>query len=307
MTIALNPYYQLPVIPTQQQYRMGSSFVPQPGDFIWNTTDSAGNITICAEPVGWESFLFITPIDTVGGHDGGLIGPSSVGPKQLDFSAMIIGSSAQQLRLKVAVLRALVGPRKVTIFEAFDPGTGLLLGVQCGPSGLFDVGPPFGRAAGGEACTVHFSLIAGQPWRFVSGGVAESLSLSMPVDVVSGFSFPITFPFNFGATTNPGGAGIANNQGNINAYPIFTVTGPIPMPFISDDTTGQSFLINATVPSGVTVTIDAQTGVVTPSNYRLLGSPFALAPGANAIRWRATTGTFNAAANLTLTWRSTME
>lgn len=304
---AVNPFFQLPATDVTQQYRMGASFIPQPEDIYWNVTDPDGTVLVCSEPPAWEGLTYVTPIDTVGGRDGGLTGPPSIAPRQLDMSAMIIGATPQLLRQKLAAIRRMLGPRKTVIWEQYDWGTGLTLAMETVATGSFAPDPPYGYQLGGEACTLAFSLLAGTPWKYVSGGAPESLFLNMPADTVSGYTFNYTFPYNFGATVNPGGSGIANNQGDIPAYPVFIITGPINTPMISNDTTGQSFYVNANVPSGVTIVIDSATGVVTPSQYRLLGDPWTLQPGANAVRWRQVTGSFNPAASLTLQWRSTLE
>lgn len=289
-------------------YRMGASFTPDPvNDVWWNVVDATGTITVCGEPPGWEGVTWITPMDTAGGVDGGFAGPASIAPKQLDLNAVIIGASPQLLRQKLAALRMLLGPRKQFIWEQYDWATGQRWALICQATGTFSPVPPQGSQWGGEVCSLAFSVIAAQPYKLLSGGVPEQLSLQLPVDVVSGRTYAKTYNFNYGATTSPGGQGIAVNQGDIAAWPVFTITGPVQLPAISNDTTSQTFLVNATIPSGVTITIDGQTGVVTPSNYRLLGDPWNLAPGQNNIRWRETAGSFDPAASLVIQWRSTKE
>lgn len=305
---APNPYYVLPKIGTNEQYRMGTSFLPDPAnDFWWNTTDALGNIAFTAQPDGWDSLTFISPLDTAGNRDGGLAGPPTVGPRVLAISdAVLIGSSPANMRMLLSRLRSMLGPRKSVVWEQFDYARGIRVALSCMANGDFTPSAPFGRSLGGEACTVSFTLQAGSPWKVASGGGAEMLFLNLPVDEVSGFTFPLTFPFNFGATTNPGGEGVANNIGDEPAYPIALVTGPVNAPTISDDTTSQSYSFLDDIPAGTTVKVDHQTGVVTPSNFRLSGPTFPLMPGGNLIRWSAASGSFNPSASLVLQWRSTM-
>jgi hypothetical protein len=308
VTVAVNPYVQLPAMGVNEQYRMGASFTPDPiNDFWWNVTDDSGNLAFTEQPDGWDSLTFVSPLDSAGNRDGGLSGPSTVSARMLAISgAILVGSSPAGLRGQIQRLRSMLGPRKTVVWEQFDYSRGIRVALECTASGDFAPTAPFGRSIGGEACTVSFTLQAGSPWKVASGGSPESLFLNLPVDAVSGFTFPLGFPFNFGATTNPGGQGVANNVGDEPAYPISLVTGPVAAPIISDDTTLQSFSFLDDIPSGTTVQVDHQTGVVTPGNFRLSGPPFALDPGANLIRWRAAAGSFNATASLVLQWRSTM-
>lgn len=309
MTAAvINPYFQLPPVGVNEQYRMGASFIADPdNDFWWNTTDGAGNLAFTEQPDGWDSLTFVAPLDQAGNRDGGLSGPPTVGARMLAVSgALLIGSSPANMRAQLAKLRSMLGPRKTVIWEQFDYMRGIRVALQCEASGDFSPSAPFGRTIGGEACTVSFSLQAGSPWKVASGGVPESLFLNLPVDSVSGFTFPLTFPFNFGATLNPGGQGTAINVGDEPAYPVALVTGPVNTPTISDDTTAQSYSFLDNIPSGVTVQVDHKTGVVTPGNFRLSGPPFPLEPGSNQIRWKAGSGSFNPTASLVLQWRSTM-
>lgn len=313
MTSVINPYYgalapDVVANPNLFGYRMGASYLPDPvNDIWWNVVDTNGSIMVCGEPPGWEAVTFTTPVDTVGGVDGGYTGPSSLAPRQLDLNAMIVGGSPQLLRRKLAAIRSMLGPRKQLVWEQYDWATGQRWGLVCVPTGTFAPSPPYGSQWGGEACALAFSLLAGNPYKALSGGPPEQVSLQLPVDVVSGRTYAKTYPFNYGATTSPGGQGIATNQGDANAYPVFTIVGPVQVPQISDDTTGSVFYVNATIPAATVVTIDGQTGIVSPSNYRLIGDPWPLVPGQNNIRWRESGGGFNAAASLTLQWRSAKE
>jgi hypothetical protein len=313
MTAAINPYYgglanHVVNNPTLFGYRMGASFTPDPAnDFWWNVVDANGTITVCGEPPGWEGVTWVTPMDTAGGVDGGFAGPASIAPKQLDCNAVIIGGSPQLLRQKLAALRSLLGPRKQFIWEQYDWATGERWGLVCLPTGSFAPTPPSGSQWGGEVCSLAFSVVAASPFKLLSGGPPESLSLQLPVDTVSGRTYAKTYNFNYGATTSPGGQGIAVNQGDSDSWPVFIITGPVQVPQISNDTTSETFYLNANIASGVTVTIDGQTGVVNPANYRLIGDPWNLVPGQNNVRWRETAGSFDPAATLTIQWRSTKE
>jgi len=78
-------------------------------------------------------------------------------------------------------------------------------------------------------------------------------------------------------------------------------------PIITNDTTGDSFIVVGTIAAAHTVTIDSRTGVVDPASTQMVGRPWKLIPGNNTVRWRATSGSFDPNANLHVAWRSTWE
>lgn len=79
-----------------------------------------------------------------------------------------------------------------------------------------------------------------------------------------------------------------NNTGDVAAYPVWTVLGPVAGLTISNGS--QSFGFNASIPEGQTITVDTETGLVTDDSganrYSLLNSApklFALQPGTTSI------------------------
>jgi hypothetical protein len=311
---APNPLGSFPVPSLNDRYRMGPGFAEAPDlDYWWNYQWPDGTYTACAEPSGWESLNYITPIDQVGGRDGGLIGPQSVAPRQIELEAAIVAPDAPTLRTHIARIRRLFGPtglpgpRDPIVWEQYDYATGRRLALITRPSGdmRFSVVP--GTTEGGVAAVASATLIAANPpWKFQSGAAAEfvQVGLTNPA-LISGRTYDKTFNYTYGAATSPGGEMIAINGGDLAAYPVFTVTGDVDLPIITNITTGLSFQVNKTLAAGEVVTIDADTGVVTPASVRLIGRPFPLAPGANTIRWRSASGTYYPAALLRLDWRST--
>ncbi len=65
---------------------------------------------------------------------------------------------------------------------------------------------------------------------------------------------PSVIPF---AMSSGGGSAVnCENEGNVYAYPIFTIHGEVENPSILNDKTGESLSLNYTIPSGKTVEID---------------------------------------------------
>lgn len=300
-------YAHLPTVPDAGQYRLGDGFSTAGDDFWWNAQHDDGTLTACDEPDGWEGVEFITPIDTAGGRDGGLDGPQSVGPRVLPVNGMLVASDAATLRRKIRALRAKLGPRRRVVWDQYDFGESVRMGLVCRSQGDFRATPVPGNQLGGVATQVRFTLVAANPPWKMGTGAAEFINIGLPSTAVTGRTYSKTYSFNYGAVVNPGGAGTAINAGDITAWPVFEITGPVDSPIITNETTGESFLVVGTVTAGNTLTIDARTGVIDPASYRLVGRPFGLVPGPNFIRWRATSGSFDPNANLRVAWRSTWE
>lgn len=307
MTAAVNIFAHVPNVPTSGKYRLGASLMPDPADLWFNGDDGTGVLTSFAEPEGWEGLTFITPIDTAGGRDGGLLGPGSVAPRVLEVEGAVVSPDEITHRKFITALRAKLTPRASVVWDQFDFGEQSRMGIVCRPQNDFRAITVPGHRPGGVAARLKFSLVAANPpWKLATGAPDQACA-SLPISEVSGRTYNKTYDWDYGDVTNPGGYLIANNRGNLPAWPVFSVTGPVDNAVIVNETTGQGFVLTSTVPAGNTVTIDSRTGIVTPSNYRIAGRPFSLAPGVNTIRWRATSGTYNADASLCATWRSTWE
>lgn len=304
---APNPYASLPAVEEEGQYRLGDDFALNDTDVWFNTTWDNGTHIVATEPDGWEGLEFITPVDTSGGRDGGLDGPSSVAPRQLAVNGSMVAPDNVTLRRNIAALRRRLGPRKRVVWEQYDWGQGQRLAMVCRASGDFRATPEMGYQLGGVFSRFQFTLIAANPVWKLSSGAPQFVDIGLPVDTVTGRTYDKTYSYNYGLTTNPGGIGQAENTGDIEAYPLFEITGPVASPIIENQTTGRTYMVVGSIPSLQTVTIDSRSGVVTPGSYRLVGRPWVLAPGVNNIRWRASTGSFNPSANLRVIWRSTSE
>lgn len=307
-----NPWAVIPVTGMEQRCRMGPLLTESPGiDFWWNTQIANGTHTV-ADATNWGDTEYITPIDQVGGRDGGVLGPQSVAPKVLEINAMLSAPTPQALHEAIEQVRYVLGPqtqsgaRGPVVWEQHDYRTGVRLGLVTRPVGKFQPLPVSGHVPGGYAATMRFNLVAANPpWKYRAGAV-ETASAPLPNPaLLGGRTYSKTYNWSYGASSNPGGELIALNSGNLEAAPVFIVRGPAVNPIITNATTGRSFQILATLTSTDTVTIDARSGTITPGTVRISGAPFSLAPGSNTIRWRSADDVFYSGALLTLQWRST--
>jgi hypothetical protein len=311
VTVA-NPWAVIPVTGMEQRCRMGPLLTESPEiDFWWNTQLDNGTHTV-ANAAGWDKTGYITPIDQVGGRDGGVLGPPSISPKTLQIDGMLSAPTPQALHESIESLRYVLGPqtqsgaRGPVVWEQHDYRTGVRLGLVARPVGDFDPVVASGHVPGGYVAVVRFSLVAANPpWKYKAGGFDQaSVGLLNPA-LLGGRTYDKTYDWAYGGSGNPGGELTAINSGNLEADPVFTVQGPALNPIITNATTGQSFQILATLASTDVVTVDARTGVITPGSVRISGAPFKLAPGSNTIRWRSADDAYDANALLTVQWLST--
>jgi hypothetical protein len=303
---APNANAHLPYVPPEGRYRLGSDFTDNDADFWFNTTHEDGTHIAASEPEGWEGLDYITPIDTVGGRNGGLDGPQSIGPRVLPVQFSMVAADGATLRRRIRALRDVLRHGRV-VWDQYDFGEGVRMGLICRPVGPLRATPEYGTDYGGVAVEALFTLTAANPpWKFATG-LPEFIDIGLPVDVVSGRTYSKTYSYNYGSVLNPGGIGQAVNRGDRPAFPVFEITGPVNSPIITNESTGRAFVVLGTIGPGETVRIDSRNGNVTPANYSLGGRPWQLVPGANNVRWRASSGSFNPSANLRVIWRSTWE
>jgi hypothetical protein len=307
VTAPVNVNAHLPFVPLEGRYRLGAALEAGVDDFWFNTTHDDGTHIVADEPSGWEGLEFITPIDTAGGRDGGLLGPQSVGPRVLPVRGVMVAPTALILRQKIRQLRAKLGPRKLVVWDQHDFGEQLRMGMVCRATGDFAATPVQGNQRGGVAAPFQFTLVAANPpWKYGTGE-PKSDCIGLPIAEVSGRTYDKSFDYDYGDTANPGGVMYVTNKGDIDAWPVVQVTGPVDFPILFNETTGGTYMISGYIPENETVTVDSRTGIVTPSGYRLVGRPFPLAPGQNTLRWRATSGSYTPDAQFCVTWRPTWE
>lgn len=311
MTVA-NPWAVIPVTGLEQRCRMGPLLTESPGiDFWWNTQLPNGTHTV-ADALDWGTTDYITPIDQVGGRDGGVLGPPSIAPKVLEINGMLSAPTPQALAEAIEQARYVLGPqtqsgpRGPVVWEQHDYRTGVRLGLVTRPVGKAEPVIATGHVPGGYVATMRFNLVAANPpWKFRAGALETASAPLLNPALLGGRTYDKTYSWNYGASSSPGGELVALNTGNLEASPTFIVRGPALNPIITNATTGQSFQVLATLTASDTVTIDARSGTITPGTVRISGAPFNLAPGSNTIRWRSADDAYDPAALLTVQWRST--
>jgi len=112
-----------------------------------------------------------------------------------------------------------------------------------------------------------------------------------------GFSFPLTFPLNFG-TARVGGTVSCNNLGNFESLPLIRIYGPVNAPEIKNVTDSNKYIkVNMVVSSGdyLEINLDSKTIMLngTASRYLYLNSGsnwFSLLSGNNSLTFKDSGG-----------------
>lgn len=77
----------------------------------------------------------------------------------------------------------------------------------------------------------------------------------------NGRTFNTVYPLSYGGGVNAG-TGLVANNGNTDAYPVITITGPCVNPVIGNATTGLSMYFNVTLNTGDTLVIDLRNRTI---------------------------------------------
>lgn len=160
-----------------------------------------------------------------------------------------------------------------------------------------------------RVATYSILVTAADPRRY--GTTLQSGTTGLPV-TTGGLSFPVTFPITFSATTV---AGLVNavNLGTLDTRPVLTITGPVVAPSIAalyQDGSVKQLIYSQDLQTGDQLVIDTDAHTVTlngnVSRRRFLTIPagWPTIPANSSVNYQFQSGTYNATAMLTATWRS---
>jgi hypothetical protein len=152
-------------------------------------------------------------------------------------------------------------------------------------------------------------VTAADPRRY--GTTLQSGTTGLP-NTTGGLSFPVTFPITFSATTVSGQIN-AVNSGSMDTRPVLTIAGPVVAPTISalyPDGSVRQLIYSQDLASGDVLTIDTDAhtvvlnGSVSRRRFVTVSSGWPTIPAGSSVNYQFQSGTYNASATLTATWRS---
>jgi hypothetical protein len=160
-----------------------------------------------------------------------------------------------------------------------------------------------------RVATYSVLVTAGDPRRYST--TLQSGTTGLP-STTGGLAFPVTFPITFSATTVSGQIN-AFNGGSMDSRPVLTIAGPVVAPTVSalyPDGTVKQLIYSLDLASGDVLTIDTDAhtvilnGSVSRRRFMTVASGWPAIPAGSSVIYQFQSGTYNASAMLTATWRS---
>lgn len=170
-------------------------------------------------------------------------------------------------------------------------------------------GKPLVQYVTDRTATWSVMVTAADPRRYST--TLQSGTTSLP-STTGGLSFPVTFPITFSAATVAGQIG-ATNLGSMDTRPILTIAGPVVAPTVSclyPDGTVRQLVYSQDLASGDVLTIDTDAhtvilnGDVSRRRFMTVSAGWPTIPAGASVNYQFQSGTYNASAMLTATWRS---
>lgn len=140
----------------------------------------------------------------------------------------------------------------------------------------------------------------------------ETLHIQAPVVFSSGYTYPLTYPIDYGAVVGTVGDGIVSNLGDAPSHPIITILGPVVKPRVVNLISQEQLEFDLEIAAGEQLIVDTNLGTVSLSGgsraHALTGlsvpiESFYLPPGDTPIAFRAASYP-SSGALLSIAWRS---
>lgn len=281
------------------RYALGPPAAPL---VTFNAVDAAGVMWFCEEPQGWDSPSVVTPMDRKQYGHGAYPGEGFFEERTLTFAGAFTAPTnaaahAARKQLRSAILGDLVNG--VTYTHLDDTPARSMILVPSGEPHL-----PF---VDDRLVTFAFTMIAPDPFRY--GPSATYGPARLPSAVGNpGRSYPRVYPVKYGAlgALATGQPITVPNTGDVSAEAVYTITGPVPQPYLYTSTglfVGFSLDLAATD----VLTIDTAAGTATVNGVNRLDALMAdstfplIPPGGFTVRLTSATGGTDQAAGLTVT------
>lgn len=243
-------------------------------------------------------------LDPLAGQPGALLRYSRVEPRKVGLPLVVRGATASEARARVRALAYALDPtRGIGRLRATAPD-----GAQRELYAVYQDGLDQAEETIPGVYRIPLTLIAPDPYWY-------AVDATQALYTLSGFITPLLhtpfFPLAIGGSTiniTP----TVLNPGDVDAWPVWIISGPGSSIALQNLTTGQSLLLSYSLSASDTVTIDTRPDAKSVTNsaganlYRYLtaGSVlWALVPGNNALRLSLAEATTQTTIRLTYTPR----
>lgn len=265
------------------------------GSLVFGGVDALGTRIWLSTLKGWDEGVASTGnVEQRAADDGGWPDQAYRAPRVVELGLTLVGPDFLTVSKSINAIESGLPLNALGTLVVDDHGLQLQANVR--KSGDLVADRKAAKAA------VSLSLIAPDPRRYATNTVTASTGL--PV-TTGGLVLPLVLPLSLAATMSSGVLSVTND-GNADALPVFTITGPCPAgATITHRGTGASLRFTEAIGAGHTLTIDtaSRTAVLDGTASRtVIGTWFSYSPGVNEIGFSASS--YDAGALLTSTHRS---
>lgn len=268
---------------------------------VFNDPTDVNYVGVLTEITGFDMPEVRESADNLVQMDGGIHGDFFFGRRPFTMSGRVLPiASATDRNAKVTALQRAVTALRADAIVKFTPSGGqeqfLAARVQ----------QPL-RISGNWIKEFQIAMVAADPRRYSM--VLESSTVAASATAgVGGFAFDMAFDIDFGVAS-PTGQLLVENNGNMDTWPVLTITGPGTNPSIFNASTNQTITFGYTLAAGETLVVDTLNRTVklngVTDRYSALDflntEWWPLIPGINDIR--LIFASYSAGATLNVAWR----
>jgi hypothetical protein len=270
------------------------------GTLRLGAADSVGTGWFLQGMEGWDSAEVRAEFQEREADHGSWSSPVYLGSRPITLSGMVVAASRTALQTAMDQLYVAAGlsDTTLTVWEATPK-----------QATVRRSGKVLVQYVSDRAATYSVMVTAADPRRY--GTTLETGTTGLP-STTGGLAFPVTFPITFSATTVAGQIN-AVNSGTFETRPVLTITGPVVAPTISGlypDGSVRQLIYSQDLASGDVLVIDTDAhsvilnGVVSRRRFLTVPSGWPVIPAGGSVSFQFQSGTYNASAMLTATWRS---
>jgi hypothetical protein len=220
---------------------------------------------------------------------GFLPGQDYLGGRSVTLTVDIYGWDDTSFAALVGAFRAVFtpgGPEEPLSFRLAGLADGGVVSINARPRRL---SLPLTSAYWSNAVRATVQLYATDPLIYSALTTTTTIALPQPP---GGFTFDLTFDFDFGAQGGPTTVTIVNS-GTATAYPTVRVNGPVTDPSLRNETLDREVSVGLVVDTGEWLDIDFKNrtvllnGSANRYQYLTVADWWGLEPGSNSIRYSA--------------------
>lgn len=270
------------------------------GSVDLGAVDSDGTAWVLQTLEGWDSPEVRSEFTDREADHGAWASPVYLGSRPVTLAGTIVAPSQELLEAAMERLRAAAAltDTVLTVWETVPK-----------QASVRRSGKPLVQYVTNTTATYSVMVTAQDPRRYST--TQQSGTTALP-STTGGLAFPSAFPLTFSAATVSGQI-TAGNAGTADTRPVLTIAGPVVAPVIAalyPDGTVRQLLYSLDLVTGDVLTIDTDArtvllgGGVSRRRFMTVAGGWPVIPAGSSVNYQFQSGTYNATAMLTASWRS---